>query len=182
MPLTHVIPVQTTLDWATLGAIPEMFGTAWGSLEQLRLRSGDSLLIHGGSSSVGMAATTIAKDRGATVLTTTRQAAKRDALAANGADHVLIDDGGLAAKVREIAPGGVTGLYELVGAAALLDSLHARGPGRLGQPLGRACGRGAALLSRVAVVAGLGITPAFASRSAVLSGSGNVGGYPDLPF
>ena len=91
------------------------------------------MLIHGGSSSVGMAAITIAKDLGLTVFTSTRQEAKRAALAANGADHVLIDDGSLAAKMREIAPGGVTGLYELVGAAALLDSLQALAGG------GRAC-------------------------------------------
>ncbi len=51
----------------------------------------------------------IAKDRGLTVFATTRQEAKRAALAANGADHVLIDDGAVAARVREIAPGGVTG-------------------------------------------------------------------------
>lgn len=133
LPATHVIPIETTLDWATLGAIPETFGTAWGSLEELQLASGDSLLIHGGSSSVGMAAITIARDRGQTVFATTRQEAKRAALEANGADHVVIDDGGVAAKVREIAPSGVTGLYELVGAAALLDSLHAVGAA------GRAC-------------------------------------------
>ena len=125
LPATHVTPVETTLDWATLGAIPETFGTAWGSLEHLQLMAGDSVLIHGGSSSVGMAAITIAKDLGATVLATTRQETKRAALATNGADHVLIDDGRLAAQVRKIAPGGVTALYELVGAAALLDSLHA---------------------------------------------------------
>jgi NADPH:quinone reductase-like Zn-dependent oxidoreductase len=133
LPWTHVIPVQTTLDWPTLAAIPETFGTAWGSLERLELISGDSLLIHGGSSSVGMAAITIAQDRGVTVLATTRQEAKRAALEANGADHVLIDDGAIAAKVREIAPGGVTGLYELVGAAALVESLQAVSEG------GRAC-------------------------------------------
>lgn len=133
LPVTHVIPVETALDWATLGAIPETFGTAWGSLEELRLTSGDSVLIHGGTSSVGMAAITIAKDRGVTVFATTRQEAKRAALAANGADHVLIDDGAVAAQVREITPGGVLGLYELVGADALLDSLHAVADG------GRAC-------------------------------------------
>jgi NADPH:quinone reductase len=133
LPVTHVIPVETALDWPTLGAIPETFGTAWGSLEELRLTSGDSLLIHGGTSSVGMAAITIAKDRGVTVFATTRQEAKRAALAATGADHVLIDDGAVAAQVREITPGGVSGLYELVGATALLDSLHAVADG------GRAC-------------------------------------------
>ncbi len=131
--MTDVIPVETTLDRPTLGAIPETFGTAWGSLEELRLTSGDSVLIHGGTSSVGMAAITIARDRGVTVFATTRQAAKRVAFAATGADRVLIDDGAVAAQVREIAPGGVSGLYELVGAAALLDSLHAVADG------GRAC-------------------------------------------
>ena len=125
LPETHVIPIETTLDWTTLGAIPETFGTAWGSLEELDLAPGDSVLVHGGSSSVGMAAITIAKDRGVTVFATTRQEAKRPALLANGADHVLIDDGRVAGKVREIVPDGVTGCYELVGAAALLDSLHA---------------------------------------------------------
>lgn len=133
LPVTHVIPVQTTLDWATLGAIPETFGTAWGSLEELQLTPGDSVLIHGGTSSVGMAAITIAKNRGLTVFATTRQEGKLAALAVSGADHVLIDDGAVAARVREIAPRGVTGLYELVGAAALLDSLHALAGG------GRAC-------------------------------------------
>lgn len=125
LPSTHVIPVQTTLDWPTLAAIPETFGTAWGSLERLDLTSGDSLLIRGGTSSVGMAAITMAKDRGVTVLATTRKEAKRASLEANGADHVVIDDGAIAAKVREIVPSGVTGLYELVGAAALVDSLQA---------------------------------------------------------
>ena len=91
------------------------------------------MLIHGGTSSVGMAAITIAKNRGLTVFATTRQEGKLAALAVSGADHVLIDDGAVAARVREIAPRGVTGLYELVGAAALLDSLHALAGG------GRAC-------------------------------------------
>ncbi|MBV9003902.1 MAG: zinc-binding dehydrogenase, partial [Solirubrobacterales bacterium] len=133
LPATNVIPVRTTLDWATLGAIPETFGTAWGSLEKLALQTGDSLLVHGGSSSVGMAAITLAKDRGLTVFATTRQESKRQAVAANGADRVLIDEGTIGGQVREDAPDGVAGLYELVGARALLDSLHAVAPG------GRAC-------------------------------------------
>jgi NADPH2:quinone reductase len=56
LPFSRVIPVATTLSWAELGAIPESFGTAWGTLEQLALREGHSLLVQGGSSSVGMAA------------------------------------------------------------------------------------------------------------------------------
>jgi NADPH2:quinone reductase len=75
-----VTPVQTSLDWATLGALPESFGTAWGSLEPLTLGPGDRLLVRGGTSSVGMAATTLGVARGLDVLATTRQEHKIGAL------------------------------------------------------------------------------------------------------
>jgi NADPH:quinone reductase-like Zn-dependent oxidoreductase len=67
------------------------------------------------------------------VLATTRQESKRPALEAVGADHVVIDDGEVGARVREIAPDGVDGLFELVGPRTIRDSLKAVGQG------GRAC-------------------------------------------
>src|SRR6202011_1284797 len=76
---------------------------------------------------------TIAKDRRLDVVATTRQEGKRAALEANGADHVIIDDGQVAAKLREVLPEGVDGLLELVGPVAGLDSLQALAGG------GRAC-------------------------------------------
>ncbi len=127
LPVTHVIPVETSLSWPQLGAIPESFGTAWGSLDLLGLEPGQSLLVRGGSSSVGMAAITIAKDRGLEVFATTRQDGKRSALEAAGADHVVLDDGEVGARVR------VDGLFELVGPRTIFDSLKAVGRG------GRAC-------------------------------------------
>jgi NADPH:quinone reductase-like Zn-dependent oxidoreductase len=133
LPVSQVVPVETALDWPRLGAIPESFGTAWGSLDKIGLHAGESLLVRGGTSSVGMAAIAIAKDQGLTVFATTRQEGKRAALDAAGVDHVVIDDGSAAAKVREIAPDGVDGLLELVGPGALLDSLKAVRAG------GRAC-------------------------------------------
>jgi NADPH:quinone reductase-like Zn-dependent oxidoreductase len=129
LPVQQVIPVETDLDWPRLGAIPESFGTAWGSLDQIGLQSGSTLLVRGGTSSVGMAAITIAKDQGLTAFATTRQEGKRPALEAAGVDNVVIDDGGAAAKVREIVRDGVDGLLELVGPSALLDSLRAVAPG-----------------------------------------------------
>jgi NADPH:quinone reductase len=133
LPVSQVVPVETTLGWPRLGAIPESFGTAWGSLDQLGLQAGQSLLVRGGTSSVGMAAITIAKDQGVTVFATTRQEGKRAALEEAGVDHVVIDDGSAAAEVREIAPDGVDGLFELVGPTTLIDSLKAVRAG------GRAC-------------------------------------------
>jgi NADPH:quinone reductase-like Zn-dependent oxidoreductase len=128
LPAPQVIPVRTTLPWPELGALPETFGTAWGSLELLELRAGQTLLVRGGTSSVGMAAITLAKDRGVTIVTTTRQAAKVAALRANGADHVILDDGTIAARVHEILPVGADALLELVGPATIADSLAALKP------------------------------------------------------
>lgn len=122
LPIANVIPVQTTLPWAELGAVPETFGTAWGSLDALQLRAGQTLLVRGGTSSVGMAAITLAKDRGVRVIATTRQETKRAVLETNGADHVVIDDGAIAARVRAIVPAGVEALLELVGPKTIVDS------------------------------------------------------------
>ncbi len=126
LPALQIVPVQTTLPWPELGAVPETFGTAWGSLELLNLRAAQkTLLIRGATSSVGMAATTLAKDRGATVIATTRQEAKRGRLLENGADYVVLDDGQVAGAVREIVPAGADALLELVGPAAISDSFAA---------------------------------------------------------
>ena len=124
VPTTHVMPVATDLPWETFAAIPEAFLTAWGSLvTSLNVRKGNTLLIRGGTSSVGMAAMILAKDLGVTVVATTRSAEKKQALMANGADHVVIDNGRISDAVRELFPTGVTHVLELVGVATLLDSL-----------------------------------------------------------
>src|SRR5229473_6789372 len=73
VPRASVIPFQSELPWQVLGAIPETLQTAYGSLTTgLDLKAGQTLLIRGGTSTVGLSAATIAKDLGATVLSTTR--------------------------------------------------------------------------------------------------------------
>jgi NADPH:quinone reductase len=126
VPAAQVIPFRSGLDWATLGAVPEMLQTAHGSLTVgLDARAGQTLLIRGGTSSVGMAAATLAKDRGLTVLSTTRNPDRAAALEAIGVDHVLIDKGDLAARARAIVPEGVDAALELVGTNTLPDTLRA---------------------------------------------------------
>lgn len=126
VPAGQVIPFESELPWPVIGAIPEMLQTAHGSLTiGLDIQPGQSLLIRGGTSSVGMAAAILAKRRGLTVLASTRTEAKREALDAIGVDHVLIDDGDLAAAVRRIVPGGVDAALELVGTPTLRDTLRA---------------------------------------------------------
>ena len=67
----------------------------------------------------------LAKQRGITVLSTTRNPARAAVLKGVGVDHVIIDDGEIAPAVREILPDGVSGAVELVGAPTLRDTLRA---------------------------------------------------------
>lgn len=125
VPVSQVVPFTSDLDWAVLGAVPEMLQTAHGSLTVgLDARPGQALLIRGGTSSVGLAAAVLAKRLGMTVLSTTRDAARADALHTVGVDHVLIDDGAVARQVRDLRPGGVDAAIELVGTPTLPDTLR----------------------------------------------------------
>jgi NADPH2:quinone reductase len=125
VPAGQVIPFHSHLEWSTLGAVPEMLQTAHGSLSVgLDAKPGQHLLIRGGTSSVGMAAAVLAKRLGATVWSTTRSPEKAEALARLGVDHILIDDGNVAAQVRSLRPDGVDGAIELVGTPTLPDTLR----------------------------------------------------------
>jgi NADPH:quinone reductase-like Zn-dependent oxidoreductase len=124
VPAAQVQAIRTALAWDTLGAVPEMLQTAWGSLfKSLRLESGERLLIRGGTTAVGLAAATIAKLYGAIVAATTRRPEHEMLLRASGVDQVFIDKGVIAEQVREVLPGGVDKVLELVG-PTLVDSLR----------------------------------------------------------
>lgn len=124
VPLAIVFPFESQLPWSTLGAIPEMFQTVSGSLNQaLDLASGEKLLIRGGTSSIGMLACQLANTMGVEVIATTRNKAKSNALKNNGASHVLIDSGEVHSQLREVFPDGVDKVLELIGTRTLKDSL-----------------------------------------------------------
>ena len=85
VPREQVIPFTSDLSWDVIGAVPETLQTAYGSLTTgLDLHAGQTLLVRGGTSSVGLAAATVAKDLGATVLATTRQADRVQSLLTTG--------------------------------------------------------------------------------------------------
>lgn len=126
VPLEQVIGFTAELPWPQLGAVPEMLQTAYGSLTVgLDAQPGQSILIRGGTSSVGMATTILAKRLGMTVFATTRNLAKSEALTRIGVDHVCLDDGNVAAQVRSSLPDGADCALELIGTPTLPDTLRA---------------------------------------------------------
>ena len=124
LPNALLMPIGTTLPWQVLAALPESYLTARGSLDALGIGQG-RLLIRGGTSSVGMAAVSIASGHGVETAATTRRPDRLDALKAAGADHVLVDDGGsLADSVHALWPDGPDYVLDLVGTRTAVDSLR----------------------------------------------------------
>ncbi len=126
VPRQQVIAFSSNLPWKVIGAVPETLQTAYGSLTTgLDLSRGQTLLVRGGTSAVGLAASAVAKEVGATVITTTRQHDRVPALLEHGADHVLIDEGLIADQVHDLVGNGVHASLELVGTPTLPDTLRA---------------------------------------------------------
>lgn len=74
VPASQVQVIKPRISWEQLGSLPEMMQTAWGSLfKSLQLKRDDSLLIRGGTTSIGLAAAALAKSLCASVAVTTRK-------------------------------------------------------------------------------------------------------------
>lgn len=124
IPSNQVYPISNEVDWVKLAAIPEMYYTAYASLfDVLMLKSQDTLLIRGGTSSVGLAALQLAKSIGTTVISTSRNRTKLELLKQQGADYVLVDNENIQSQLQPIFPQGVNKILELVGTVTLKNSL-----------------------------------------------------------
>src|SRR6202047_334911 len=87
VPETNALPAPATLSLIEAAAIPETFFTVWhNAFERGRLKSGETLLVHGGTSGIGTTAIQLAKAFGARVITTAGSAEKCEACRKLGAD------------------------------------------------------------------------------------------------
>jgi NADPH2:quinone reductase len=86
----HALPIPAGLSAAEAAAIPETFFTVWHNVfERGALKSGETLLVHGGSSGIGTTAIQLAKSFGARVIVTAGSTEKCDACRRLGADVAI---------------------------------------------------------------------------------------------
>ena len=89
-PVGQCLPSPAGLSDIEAASLPETFFTVWSNVfDRARLQPGETLLVHGGSSGIGVTAIQMAKAWGATVLTTVGSADKAAACRALGADHAI---------------------------------------------------------------------------------------------
>jgi NADPH2:quinone reductase len=126
----EVLPIPDGMPFTDAAGIPEAFLTAYDALATRgRLRAGERLLVHAVGSGVGTAAVQLAKRSGATVLGTSRQAAKLERAKTYGLD-VGIDT--RIASFRDAVGDPVNVILDVLGGPAFADNLEVLAPrGRL---------------------------------------------------
>jgi len=125
----HALPIPDGLDFVQAAALPETAFTVFANIfEGGALKAGETLLIHGATSGIGVMAIQMAKAAGARVIATSRGAAKAEAALALGADVSLdATSTDLTAAIK--AEGGADVVLDMVGAAYAELNLNALKPG-----------------------------------------------------
>lgn len=130
--VAEVRPIPDSVTAAQAAALPTAFLTAWFGLKtDGALKSGEWLLIHGGSSGVGVAAIQIAKHLGAKVIATSGSEVKCRRLRQLGADVTIdVSENDFLPEVLRVTNNrGVDVVLEMIGGEVYQKSLQALAPG-----------------------------------------------------
>jgi putative PIG3 family NAD(P)H quinone oxidoreductase len=117
VPGPQVLPIPQGMTAIEAASLPETFFTVWTNVfDRARLRPGESLLVHGGASGIGVAAIQMAKASGATAYATAGSAAKCAACEALGADKAInYRDADFVAAIKDLTGGkGVDVVLDMV--------------------------------------------------------------------
>ncbi len=116
-PAGQCLPVPRGLSMVEAASLPETYYTVWQNVFQIaRLQAGETLLVQGGSSGIGVAAIQLAKALGSTVIVTAGSDEKCAACVAIGADHAInYRTQDFAAEARRLTGGrGVNVVLDMV--------------------------------------------------------------------
>ena len=111
----HALPIPTGLDFVQAAALPETVFTVFSNVFEIGgLKAGETLLVHGATSGIGVTAIQLAKARGARVIATSRTLKKARHAGVLGADLSLdVSQGDFVEAVKEA--GGADVVLEMVG-------------------------------------------------------------------
>ncbi|WP_429327112.1 NAD(P)H-quinone oxidoreductase [Paraburkholderia sp. GAS348] len=124
----HCLPVPHGLSLQQAAALPETYFTVWTNLfERGRLVEGESLLVHGGSSGIGLTAIQLARAAGVRVFATVGNDAKAEACVAAGAERAIVyRDEDFVEVVASVTEGhGVDVILDMVGGGYIERNLKA---------------------------------------------------------
>ena len=116
-PVGQCLPVPRDLSDVQAASLPETFFTVWSNVfDRSRLQAGQTLLVQGGSSGIGVTAIQMAKAVGAKVIVTVGNDEKAQACLALGADHAInYKSQDFVAEVKQLTGGrGVDVILDMV--------------------------------------------------------------------
>lgn len=116
-PAGQCLPIPHDFSYVQAAALPETFFTVWHNLfQRAQLKTGESLLIHGGTSGIGTTAIQLARAFGAQVFATVGSAEKCAAISALGATAINYREQDFVAVIKEQTQGqGVDVVLDMVG-------------------------------------------------------------------
>lgn len=126
-----VIPLPVGMDFSVGAAIPETYFTIWSNLfDRAELKSGETLLVHGGSSGIGSTAIQLAKANGVKVITTAGSAEKVSFCESIGADlSINYKETDYVEQVMEYTNGmGVDVVLDMVGGTYINKNIECMAP------------------------------------------------------
>ncbi|MGA1518594.1 MAG: NAD(P)H-quinone oxidoreductase [Burkholderiaceae bacterium] len=128
VPAGQALPIPKGLSLLQAAALPENFFTVWTNVfARGGLTAGESLLVHGGSSGIGLTAIQLAAAFGARVITTVGNQAKAQACLAAGASHAVLykDEDFVQAALDFTGGQGVNAVLDMVGGDYMARNLNA---------------------------------------------------------
>ncbi len=121
LPNTQIYPVESSLSWADLAAVPETCYTAYGSMKNMQIQENDRILIRAASSATAIAFVRLVRGKfpRAYICGSTQNMQKRELLLSQGYDDVIADT-----DYRLQSEESFDKILELVGPASIKDSLQ----------------------------------------------------------
>lgn len=125
VPAPQCLPWPSGYDAIRAAALPETYFTVWANLFQGgRLARGESVLVHGGTSGIGVTAIQLAREFGARVYATAGSQEKCDACVRLGATAINYREADFAERIRDLTGGqGVNVLLDIVGGPYTMQNL-----------------------------------------------------------